>query len=419
MFSALRGTDMERNVYDILEERGFLKQCSHPEELKELLGKEKVTFYIGFDPTADSLHIGHYVALMTMAHMQRAGHRPIVLLGNGTAFIGDPSGKTDMRSLMSKETLAYNASRFKEQMSRLLDFSEGKATIVYNGDWLYPLNYLEFMRDIGVYFSVNRMLAAECYKQRMEKGLTFFEMGYMLMQSYDFLELNRRYGCVLQMGGDDQWSNILSGADLIRRKEQKPAYALTTALLTTSDGKKMGKTEKGAIWLDPEKCSVYDFYQYWRNVDDQDVQTCLSLLTFLPMDEVRRLCSLPGEGINEAKRVLAYTITAQVHGEEEAKKAQATAEALFAGGADMSGIPTCELTADEITASGLRVTDLLVLSKLAVSKSDARRLIEGGGVFADEKKVGSVNETLSEAALDGEGVILRKGKKSYCRIRRA
>ena len=410
---------MERNVYDVLEERGFLKQCSHPEELRELLSKEKVTFYIGFDPTADSLHIGHYVALMTMAHMQRAGHRPIVLLGNGTAFIGDPSGKTDMRTMMSKETLAYNASCFKAQMGRLLDFSEGKAQIVYNGDWLYPLNFLDFMRDIGVYFSVNRMLTAECYKQRMEKGLTFFEMSYMLMQSYDFLELNRRYGCVLQMGGDDQWSNILNGADLIRRKEQKPAYALTTSLLTTSDGKKMGKTEKGAVWLDPNKCSVFDFYQYWRNVGDQDVEKCLSLLTFIPMDEVKRLSSMPGEQINEAKRTLAYTITAQVHGEEEAKKAQTAAEALFAGGSDQSNIPTYEISADEIAQSGLRMTDLLVLSKLAVSKSDARRLIEGGGVFVGERKVASVNESIDPEEISGEGVILRKGKKGYCRIRRA
>lgn len=410
---------MERNVYDVLEERGFLKQCSHPEELRELLSKEKVTFYIGFDPTADSLHIGHYVALMTMAHMQRAGHKPIVLLGNGTAFIGDPSGKTDMRTMMSKETLAYNASCFKAQMARLLDFSEGKAQIVYNGDWLYPLNFLEFMRDIGVYFSVNRMLTAECYKQRMEKGLTFFEMSYMLMQSYDFLELNRRYGCILQMGGDDQWSNILNGADLIRRKEQKPAYALTTSLLTTSDGKKMGKTEKGAVWLDPSKCSVFDFYQYWRNVEDQDVEKCLSLLTFIPMDEVKRLGALPGEQINEAKRTLAYTITAQVHGEEEAKKAQTAAESLFAGGSDQSNIPTYEISADEIAQSGLRVTDLLVLAKLAVSKSDARRLIEGGGVFAGERKVESVNESIDPEEVSGEGVILRKGKKGYCRIRRA
>ncbi|MCE5188916.1 MAG: tyrosine--tRNA ligase [Eubacteriales bacterium] len=409
---------MERNVYDILEERGFLKQCSHPEDLRELLGKEKVTFYIGFDPTADSLHIGHYVALMSMAHMQRAGHRPIVLLGNGTAFIGDPSGKTDMRTLMSKEQLSYNAACFQKQMSRLLEFGEGKAQIVYNGDWLYPLNFLDFMRDIGVYFSVNRMLAAECYKQRMERGLTFFEMGYMLMQSYDFLELNRRLGCVLQMGGDDQWSNILSGADLIRRKEQKPAFALTTALLTTSDGKKMGKTEKGAVWLDKEKCSVYDFYQYWRNVGDKDVEKCLALLTFLPMDEVRRLGGLPGEQINEAKLVLAYTLTAQVHGEEEARRAQSAAEALFAGGADLSAIPTCVLSAEDIASSGLRLTDLMVLSKLAASKSDARRLIEGGGVFVDDVKAESVSAALDASQVEGEGVIIRKGKKSYCRVRK-
>ena len=410
---------MERNVYDILEERGFLKQCSHPEELRELLAKEKVTFYIGFDPTADSLHIGHYVALMTMAHMQRAGHRPIALLGNGTAFIGDPSGKTDMRSLMSKEQLKHNAECFQLQMSRLIDFTDDKAMIVYNGDWLYPLNYLEFMRDIGVYFSVSRMLAADCYKQRLERGLTFFEMGYMLMQSYDFLELNRRYGCKLQMGGDDQWSNILFGADLIRRKEQKPAYALTTSLLTTSDGKKMGKTEKGAVWLDKEKCSVFDFYQYWRNVEDQDVQKCLALLTFLPMDEVRRLGSLPGEQINEAKRVLAFTLTAQVHGEEEAIKAQTAAESLFAGGTDLSNIPSCELTAEQIAESGLRMPDLLVLSNLAKSKSDARRLIADGGVFIGEVKITALNHTLSESDLEGDGVIIRKGKKTYCRIRKA
>jgi tyrosyl-tRNA synthetase len=409
---------MERNVYDVLEERGFLKQCSHPEECKELLGKEKVTFYIGFDPTADSLHIGHYVQLMSMAHMQRAGHRPIALLGNGTAFIGDPSGKTDMRSLMSKELLAHNAACFQKQMSRLLDFSDGGALIVYNGDWLYPLNFLDFMRDIGVHFSVNRMLAADCYKNRLERGLTFFEMGYMLMQGYDFLELYRRHDCVLQMGGDDQWSNILGGADLIRRKEQKPAFALTTALLTTSDGRKMGKTEKGAIWLDKEKCSVFDFYQYWRNVGDEDVKMCLSLLTFLPMEEVNRLGSLPDEQINEAKRILAYTLTAQVHGEEEAKIAQTSAEGLFAGGHDLSNIPACDLTLAMIEDSGLRIPDLMVLAKLAVSKSDARRLIEGGGVFVGEDKVTAVSMSLKPEQIEGEGVILRKGKKSFCRIRK-
>ncbi len=410
---------MERNVYDVLEERGFLKQCSHPEELRQLLGKEKVTFYIGFDPTADSLHIGHYVALMTMAHMQRAGHRPIALLGTGTAFIGDPSGKSDMRKMLSRETLAHNASCFQTQMSRLIDFTDGKALIVENGDWLNGLNFLDFMRDIGVYFSVNRMLAADCYKQRLERGLTFFEMSYMLMQSYDFLELNRRFGCKLEMGGDDQWSNILGGADLIRRKEQKPAYALTTSLLTTSDGKKMGKTEKGALFLDPEKCSVFDFYQYWRNIADADVERCLALLTFLPMDEVRRLGSLPGEEINEAKRVLAYTLTAQVHGEAEAAKAEAAAKALFGAGGDRSDMPTCELNAEQIAGSGMRVVDLLVLCKLASSKSDARRLIEGGGVFVDDQKVESAAKALDEDSLSGDGVVFRKGKKSFCRIREA
>ena len=325
---------MERNVYDVLEERGFLKQCSHPEELRDLLGREKVTFYIGFDPTADSLHIGHYVALMTMAHMQRAGHRPIVLLGGGTAMIGDPSGKTDMRRMMSNEEIDHNAACFQKQMARLIDFSDGKALVYNNAEWIRGLNFLEFMRDIGVHFSVNNMLRAECYKQRMERGLTFFEMSYMLMQSYDFLVLHRKTGCVLQMGGDDQWSNILGGADLIRRKEHKPAYALTTTLLTTSEGKKMGKTEKGALWLDPERCSPYEFYQYWRNVDDADVERCLALLTFLPMDEVRRLGALRDAAINEAKRTLAFTLTEQVHGMEAAQQAQAAAEALFGGGSD-------------------------------------------------------------------------------------
>lgn len=407
------------NVYDVLEERGFLKQCSHPEELRELLGKEKVTFYIGFDPTADSLHIGHYVALMTMAHMQRAGHRPIVLLGGGTAMIGDPSGKSDMRRMMSNEEIDHNAACFQKQMARLIDFSDGKALVMNNAEWMRGLNFLDFMRDIGVHFSVNTMLRAECYKQRMERGLTFFEMSYMLMQSYDFLVLNRRENCVLEMGGDDQWSNILGGADLIRRKEHKPAYALTTALLTTSEGKKMGKTEKGALWLDPNKCSPYDFYQYWRNIGDADVEKCLALLTFIPMDEVRRLGALTDSAINEAKRVLAFTLTEQVHGTEEAQKAQAAAEALFAGGSDYSNMPTVELTEEQIAESGLRMTDLLVLAKLASSKSDARRLIEGGGVFAGDEKVADVKAALPAEKLDGDGIILRKGKKGFCKVRRA
>lgn len=403
------------NVYDTLAERGFLKQCSHPEELRELLGREKVTFYIGFDPTADSLHIGHYVALMTMAHMQRAGHRPIVLLGGGTAMIGDPSGKSDMRRMMTNEEIDHNASCFQKQMARLIDFSEGKAIVANNANWLRSLNYLSFMRDIGVHFSVNRMLTFECYKQRMERGLTFFELGYMLMQSYDFLVLNREYGCILQMGGDDQWSNMLGGVDLIRRKEQKPAYCLTTALLTTSEGKKMGKTEKGALWLDKEKCSPYDFYQYWRNVDDADVEKCLSLLTFLPMEEIRAMCAQGGAALNQAKVTLAYTLTAQVHGAEEADKAKQAAEALFGGGGDLSHMPTLALSQQQIDETGLRVTDLLVLGNLCKSKSDARRMIESGAVFAGDEKVTDVYAVLAEDKL-AEGIVLKKGKKGFVRV---
>lgn len=404
-----------QNVYDTLAERGFLKQCSHPEELRELLGREKVTFYIGFDPTADSLHIGHYVALMTMAHMQRAGHRPIVLLGGGTAMIGDPSGKSDMRRMMTNEEIDHNASCFQKQMARLIDFSEGKAIVANNANWLRSLNYLSFMRDIGVHFSVNRMLTFECYKQRMERGLTFFELGYMLMQSYDFLVLNREYGCILQMGGDDQWSNMLGGVDLIRRKEQKPAYCLTTALLTTSEGKKMGKTEKGALWLDKEKCSPYDFYQYWRNVDDADVEKCLSLLTFLPMEEIRAMCAQGGAALNQAKVTLAYTLTAQVHGPEEADKAKQAAEALFGGGGDLSHMPTLALSQQQIDETGLRVTDLLVLGNLCKSKSDARRMIESGAVFAGDEKVTDVYAVLAEDKL-AEGIVLKKGKKGFVRV---
>lgn len=404
-----------QNVYDTLAERGFLKQCSHPEELRELLGREKVTFYIGFDPTADSLHIGHYVALMTMAHMQRAGHRPIVLLGGGTAMIGDPSGKSDMRRMMTNEEIDHNASCFQKQMARLIDFSEGKAIVANNANWLRSLNYLSFMRDIGVHFSVNRMLTFECYKQRMERGLTFFELGYMLMQSYDFLVLNREYGCILQMGGDDQWSNMLGGVDLIRRKEQKPAYCLTTALLTTSEGKKMGKTEKGALWLDKEKCSPYDFYQYWRNVDDADVEKCLSLLTFLPMEEIRAMCAQGGAALNQAKVTLAHTLTAQVHGAEEADKAKQAAEALFGGGGDLSHMPTLALSQQQIDETGLRVTDLLVLGNLCKSKSDARRMIESGAVFAGDEKVTDVYAVLAEDKL-AEGIVLKKGKKGFVRV---
>ena len=404
-----------RNAYDILEERGLVKQCSHPEELHELMGKEKLTFYIGFDPTADSLHIGHYVALMTMAHMQRAGHRPIVLLGGGTAFIGDPSGKTDMRRMMTTDEIDHNAACFQKQMSRVLSFEGENAAIVENNaNWLRSLNFLEFMRYIGSLFSVNRMLSADCYKLRMERGLTFFEMGYMLMQSYDFLMLHQKYGCVLEMGGDDQWSNILSGADLIRRKEQHAAFALTTGLLATSEGKKMGKTEKGALWLDPEKTSVFDFYQYWRNVDDSGVENCLKMLTFMPIDEIKAITA-PTANINEAKKILAYTLTAQVHGEEAAKKAQQAAEALFGGGGDIEHMPTIRLSQAEIESTGLRVTDLLVLGKLCTSKSDARRTIEGGGVLMDDVKVTDVYAAADPAALEN-GIILKKGKKGFLRV---
>ena len=404
-----------RNAYDILEERGLVKQCSHPEELHELMGKEKLTFYIGFDPTADSLHIGHYVALMTMAHMQRAGHRPIVLLGGGTAFIGDPSGKTDMRRMMTTDEIDHNAACFQKQMSRVLSFEGENAAIVENNaNWLRSLNFLEFMRDIGSLFSVNRMLSADCYKLRMERGLTFFEMGYMLMQSYDFLMLHQKYGCVLEMGGDDQWSTILSGADLIRRKEQHAAFALTTGLLATSEGKKMGKTEKGALWLDPEKTSVFDFYQYWRNVDDSGVENCLKMLTFMPIDEIKAITA-PTANINEAKKILAYTLTAQVHGEEAAKKAQQAAEALFGGGGDIEHMPTIRLSQAEIESTGLRVTDLLVLGKLCTSKSDARRTIEGGGVLMDDVKVTDVYAAADPAALEN-GIILKKGKKGFLRV---
>ena len=404
-----------RNAYDILEERGLVKQCSHPEELRELMGKEQLTFYIGFDPTADSLHIGHYVALMTMAHMQRAGHRPIVLLGGGTAFIGDPSGKTDMRRMMTTDEIDHNAACFQKQMSRVLSFEGENAAIVENNaNWLRSLNFLEFMRDIGSLFSVNRMLSADCYKLRMERGLTFFEMGYMLMQSYDFLMLHQKYGCVLEMGGDDQWSNILSGADFIRRKEQHAAFALTTGLLATSEGKKMGKTEKGALWLDPEKTSVFDFYQYWRNVDDSGVENCLKMLTFMPIDEIKAITA-PTANINEAKKILAYTLTAQVHGEEAAKKAQQAAEALFGGGGDIEHMPTIRLSQAEIESTGLRVTDLLVLGKLCTSKSDARRTIEGGGVLMDDVKVTDVYAAADPAALEN-GIILKKGKKGFLRV---
>lgn len=405
------------NVFDVLKERGFIQQITHEEPLKEMLGKEKITFYIGFDPTADSLHVGHFLQLMVMAHMQKAGHRPIALVGGGTAMVGDPTGKTDMRKMMTREEIARNAECFKRQISRFIDFSEGKAVMVDNGDWLLELNYVEFLRDTGVHFSVNRMLTAECFKSRLEgKGLSFIEFNYMLMQSYDFLVLYRKYGCNVQLGGDDQWSNILGGVDLIRRVEGKDAYGMTFTLLTTSEGKKMGKTESGAIWLDPEKTSPYDFYQYWRNVSDTDVERCLSLLTFLPMEEVRRLGALKDAHINEAKKILAYEITSIVHGEEEAVKAQKAAEALFGGKGDAESIPGIELPEAELDA-GIKLVDLIVKAGLTPSKSEARRALQQGGIYMNDEKIGDMERVVTgNDAKDGQ-IMLQRGKKSFCRVK--
>ena len=401
------------SVLDILKERGFLHQLTHEEEIAELLDKEKITFYIGFDPTADSLHVGHFLGMMVMAHMQRAGHRPICLIGGGTAMVGDPSGKTDMRKMMTMETIRHNGECFKKQMRRFIDFNEDKALMVNNADWLLQLNYVGMLRDVGASFSVNRMLTAECYKQRLERGLTFLEFNYMIMQAYDFLELHRQTGCVMQMGGADQWSNILAGADLIRRKESKPAYGLTFTLLTTSDGRKMGKTEKGALWLDPEKTSPYDFYQYWRNVDDADVQKCLALLTFLPMAEVRRLGALKDQEINTAKKVLAYEVTQLVHGKEEADKAQQAAEALFGGAGALDNAPTVNISREMI---GSKLVDVLAAVGIFASKGEGRRLIQGGGLYVADVKVADPEAVLSADVFDGDSVLIRKGKKSYHRL---
>jgi len=401
------------NVIDVLVERGYVEQFTHQEELRELLEKEKITFYIGFDPTADSLHVGSFIQMMVMAHMQRAGHRPIVLLGGGTAMIGDPSGKTDMRKMLTMEQIEHNAACYKKQFERVIDFSDGKAIMANNADWLMKLNYVEFLREVGVHFSVNRMLTAESVKQRLERGLTFLEFNYMLMQGYDFYELNQRYGCVLQFGGNDQWTNIISGVELVRKKVQKPAFGVTIALLTNSQGQKMGKTVSGALWLDKEKTSPYEFYQYFRNVDDTDVQKCLALLTFLPMEEVRRLGALPGSEINEAKKVLAFEVTKLIHGEEEAAAAQTAAQALFSGGADMTSVPTIEFDKSEL---GVTIVDFLVNTKILPSKGEARRLIQQGGLNINEEKVSDVSIILTENNFPNGSMLMRRGKKSYNRI---
>ncbi|KGO13421.1 tyrosine--tRNA ligase [Clostridium botulinum] len=402
------------NVYDILKERGYIKQLTHEEEIRELLGKEKISFYIGFDPTADSLHVGHFLQMMVMAHMQKAGHRPIALVGGGTGMIGDPTGKTDMRKMMTKDQIEHNCNCFKKQLAKIIDFSEDKAIMVNNADWLLNLNYIEFLREIGVHFSVNKMLTAECFKSRLEKGLSFLEFNYMLMQGYDFLELNRKYNCVIELGGDDQWSNILAGVDLIRRKESKSAYGMTFTLLTNSEGKKMGKTESGALWLDPEKTSPYEFYQYWRNVADADVEKCLRLITFLPMDEVRRLSSLEGAEINEAKRVLAFEVTKLIHGEEEAQKAKVAAEALFGGNVkDLGNMPTVYIDKDDLNSP---LVDLLVKCEILPSKSEARRLIKQGGLYLNDEKVTDMNLVLTEEHITKDGIMIRRGKKNFNRI---
>ena len=404
------------HILDILKERGFIAQVTFEDELYEQL-KEPTTFYVGFDPTADSLHIGHYIPIMAMAHMQRAGHKPIALMGGGTAMIGDPSGKTDMRKMLTVETIDHNVECIKKQMSRFLDFSQGKALIVNNGDWLRHLNFIEFMRDIGSQFSVNRMLTADCYKARMatENGLSFLEFTYMLMQSYDFLELFHRYGCRLEMGGNDQWSNMLGGADLVRKKENEKAFACTFQLLLTHDGRKMGKTEAGALWLDPVKTTPYQFYQYWRNVDDKDVEKCLALLTFLPMDEVRRLGALRDAEINEAKKVLAFEVTKLVHGEEEAVKAAEAASALFGSGSMSGNIPTLSISASDL-AEDARVSTMLVKSGLCKSQSDARSQIVQNAVSVNEKKVTDPAAVLMMQDFGKDGVMIKKGKKGFCRV---
>ena len=403
------------HILDLLKERGFIAQVTYEEDLYKQLEKEPTKFYIGFDPTAASLHFGHFIPILAMMHMQRAGHIPIALVGGGTVMIGDPSGKSDMRKMLTLDDINRNAEKIHQQLSHFLNFSDGKAIMANNADWLLALNYVEFIRDIGVHFSVNRMLTAECYKQRLERGLTFLEFNYMLMQGYDFLELFKRHGCRLQMGGDDQWSNMLAGADLIRRKEREDAFACTFKLLMTHEGKKMGKTERGALWLDPELCSPYEFYQYWRNVSDQDVSKSLSMLTFLPMEEVRRLSALEGADINEAKKVLAFECTKIVHGEDEAQKAQEASAALFSGGSAMDEVPTYAISRDELEADS-RLTTLLTTSGLCTSKSEARKMVMQGAVAIEDEKVTDIDTLISYEQISSDGLLLRRGKKNYVRL---
>ncbi len=401
------------NVFDVLKERGFLRQATHEDEIRELLGKEKVTFYIGFDPTADSLHVGHFMQIIIMMHMQQHGHKPIVLIGGGTGMVGDPSGRTDMRKLMTKEDVINNCNNFKKTFSKFLDFSDGKAITVNNAEWLMELNYINFIRDIGRHFSVNRMLTAECFKQRLETGLSFLEFNYMLMQSYDFLELYKRYGCRMQFGGDDQWSNIINGVDLIRRETGVQAFGMTFALLTTSEGKKMGKTQKGALWLDPEKTSPFEFYQYWRNVEDADVRKCLSLLTFLPMEEVNELASLKDAEINKAKEILAFEVTRLVHGDDEAAKAQEAARALFSGGGSLEDVPKTVMAASEFEGDGINVVSLMTAVKLVPSRSEGFRTIEQGGFMIEDMRISDPKLMITRGMFEDGRLLLKKGKKTF------
>ena len=403
-------------VYDELVARGLIAQVTDEKEIKELVNNGKAVFYIGFDPTADSLHVGHFMALCLMKRLQMAGNKPIALIGGGTAMIGDPSGRTDMRQMMTKETINHNVECFKKQMSRFIDFSDDKALLVNNADWLLDLNYVDVLRDIGPHFSVNRMLTAECYKQRMERGLSFLEFNYMIMQSFDFYTLFQKYGCNMEFGGDDQWSNMLGGTELIRRKLGKDAYAMTINLLLNSEGKKMGKTQSGAVWLDPNKTSPFEFYQYWRNVSDADVLKCLRMLTFLPLEQIDEMDKWEGSQLNQAKEILAFELTKLVHGEEEAKKAEEGAKALFAGGGNIDNMPTTILSADDFREDTIDILTLLVKSGLSASRNEARRAVEQGGVSLDGEKVTDIKAAFEKTAFSGDGVVVKRGKKNFRKI---
>lgn len=407
-------------VYTELERRGLIAQVTHPEKVKDMLENEKISFYIGFDPTADSLHVGHFLQMVIMAHMQKAGHRPIALMGGGTGMVGDPSGRTDMRQMLTKETIDHNVNQFKKQFQRMIDFSDGKALMVNNADWLLGLNYIEFLRDIGVHFSVNNMLRAECFKKRLEKGLSFLEFNYMLMQGYDFYKLHKDYGCKLELGGDDQWSNILAGMELVRRKDAEEVYGMTFALLTTSAGVKMGKTQGGAVWLDPNKTSPFDFYQYWRNVDDADVYRCLKMLTFIPVEEIEAMedkfkTSGNAADVNDAKTTLAYELTKMVHGDEEAEKAKTAAQSLFANGGNTADMPTTEMSESDF-ADGMGILDVMMNAGLIPSKGEGRRLVQQGGISLNGEKITDPASTIGISSFKDGEIIIKKGKKTYHKI---